>query len=107
MALQRRSRASVATRARERGALAAVLAARRQELGLTQTELAELAGVARGPVVAAESGRSVSLEVLLALVQVLGLHLELARGSSKREVEISAELAAHFALDDGAERRDE
>lgn len=98
MALQRRSRASAAQRARERGNLAAALATRRQELALTQTELADLAGVGRGAVVALEAGRAASLEVLLALLQVLGLHLELARGNKSKQVEVSEELAAHYDL---------
>lgn len=49
---------------------------------MTQGELSDLAGVARGPIVALEAGRTVSLDVLLAVLEVLGLHLELARGTS-------------------------
>ncbi|HEY1135372.1 MAG TPA: helix-turn-helix domain-containing protein [Nocardioides sp.] len=98
--LQRRSRASVADRARDRGALAAVVAARRQELDLTQGDLADLASVARGSVVSLEAGRTVSLDVLLSLLDVLGLHLELTTGAA-RGVEVSRPLATHFGLADG------
>jgi DNA-binding XRE family transcriptional regulator len=84
-----------------------VLVARRQELGLTQTDLADLAGVARGPVVALEAGRLANLEVLLAVLQVLGLHLELVRGTSTREVAVSDELRSHYDLETGdAPRQD-
>lgn len=97
MALQRHSRTTAAERARERGRLAAVLVARRQELGLTQTELADLAGVGRGPVVALEAGRTASLESFLALLQALGLHLELVRGAAPA-VAVGDELAARYGL---------
>lgn len=102
MALQRRSRGTASAWARERGRLAAVLVARRQELGLTQTDLADLAGVGRGAIVSVEQGRAVSLDVLLALLHALGLHLEVARGAGfpgSPRVGVSEELAAHYALD--------
>lgn len=105
MALQRRSRTSAADRARARGAFAAVIAARRQELGLTQAELAELAGVARGPVLSVEAGRTVSLDTLLAILEVLGLRLELVRGASTGGFDVSAELADQYGLrDEGGQR---
>lgn len=96
MPLQRRSRATPAERARDRGPFAAAVAARRQELDLTQAELADLAGVARGPVLALEAGRTVSLDVLLAVLEVLGLHLELARGASG--LGVSDELVRQYDL---------
>lgn len=98
MALQRRSRTTAAERARTRGPLAAGVAARRQELGLTQGELSDLAGVARGPIVALEAGRTVSLDVLLAVLEVLGLHLELARGTSPTGVAVNSDLAQQYHL---------
>lgn len=98
MALQRRSRRTAAERARSRGVLAAVVASRRQELDLTQGDLADLAGVARGPVISLEAGRTVSLDVLLSVLQVLGLHLELARGAAA-SVEVSPALAQQYGLD--------
>lgn len=98
MALQRRSRATAAERARKHGPFAAVVTARRQELELSQTDLAELAGVARGPIVALESGRAVSLEVLLTVLEVLGLRLEVARGAAPDGVGVSADLAEQYGL---------
>lgn len=103
MALQRRSRATPAERARERGPLAAVVATRRLELGLTQADLADLAGVALGPVVSLEAGRTVSLDVLTSVLLVLGLHLELTRGASPDGLEVSAPLAAQYGLGQKAE----
>ena len=85
MVLQRRSRATAAELARERGALGAVLSVRRQELGLSQVELGDLAGVSYRVVHNLEAGRTeVSLERLLAVLDVLGLHLTLERGASTR-----------------------
>lgn len=98
MTLQRRSRVTPAERARDRGPFAAVVTARRHELDLTQAELAALAGVARGPVLAVEAGRAVTLEVLLAILEVLGLHLELARGAGVPGLGVSDELSAHYGL---------
>ncbi len=99
MALQRRSRRSTADRARSRGALAAVVASRRQDLDLTQGDLADLAGVARGPVISLEAGRTVSLDALLSVLRVLGLHLELTRGAAS-SIEVSPALAQLYGLED-------
>lgn len=83
MALQRRSRASAAELARERGPLAAVVSVRRQELGLSQVELGDLAGVSYRIVHNVEAGRTeISLERLLAILETLGLHLALDRGAA-------------------------
>jgi HTH-type transcriptional regulator/antitoxin HipB len=99
MALQRRSRVDLAQRARERGSLAAVAAARRQELGLTQIELAELAGVSARFVHNLEAGHAeVGLERLLAVLQTLGLHLLVERGALPA-VAASATLAVQYGLD--------
>jgi transcriptional regulator with XRE-family HTH domain len=100
MALQRRSRTTAADRARARGPFAAVVTARRHELELTQSDLADLAGVARGPVVSLEAGRTVSLDVLLAILEVLGLHLELTRGTAGTGVTVSSDLSTQYNLDD-------
>lgn len=100
MVLQRRSRTPAAERARTRGPFAAVVAARRQELELTQSDVADLAGVARGPVVSLEAGRTVSLDVLLAVLEVLGLHLELARGAASNGVTVSPDLTTQYSLTD-------
>jgi HTH-type transcriptional regulator/antitoxin HipB len=56
---------------------------RRRDLGLRQGELADLAGVSERFVYALENGkRSVQLDKVIAVLAVLGLHLELRRGSS-------------------------
>ncbi len=98
MALQRRSRVPAGDRAVERGPLAAVVAARRQELDLSQSELADLAGVARGPVVRLETGRPVSLETLFAILEVLGLHLHLVRGAVPDGISVSSDLAKQYSV---------
>jgi HTH-type transcriptional regulator/antitoxin HipB len=100
MALQRKSRVDLATRARERGSLAAVASARRQELGLTQIELAELAGVSPRFVHNLEAGRiEIGLERLVAVLQTLGLHLQVERGS-RSVVEAGAALTSQYGLDE-------
>lgn len=99
---QRKSRADVRERARERGTLAAVVAARREELSLRQDELAELADVSVRFVHAVESGRrSVSLDRLLSVLSALGLHLELVRGVADEPVVADAALAAGYGLTSG------
>jgi HTH-type transcriptional regulator/antitoxin HipB len=103
VALKRRSRADVAKRARERGALAAVVAARRQELGLTQVELADLAGVSARFVHAIEAGRTeVGLDRLLAVLDTLGLHLQVDRGQQGGVVASSA-IVRLYGLDTDGE----
>jgi HTH-type transcriptional regulator / antitoxin HipB len=87
MPLQRRSRADAAEIARERGGLAAVINARRQELGLSQVELGDLAGVSYRIVHNLEVGRvEVSLERLLAVLRTLGLHLLVERGATEHVI---------------------
>lgn len=96
MSLQRRSRVTPRDRASERGDLAAVMVARRHELDLSQSEVADLAGVARGPVLRLEAGRPVSLEALLAVLEVLGLHLDLVRGADPQGITVSSDLAQQY-----------
>jgi HTH-type transcriptional regulator/antitoxin HipB len=63
--------------------LGPVLSRRRKELGLTQEELADLAGVALRLVHELEHDKvTVRLDNLLRLINALGLHLELARGTA-------------------------
>jgi HTH-type transcriptional regulator/antitoxin HipB len=58
--------------------LASVVRARRRELGLTQEELAGVIGVSRVFVGQLEGGKAnVRLELVLRLVQALGLDVEL------------------------------
>jgi y4mF family transcriptional regulator len=52
---------------------------RRKALGITQADLARLAGCSIPSVIAAEEGKpTLRLKILIDLAQVLGLHLELA-----------------------------
>jgi len=51
-----------------------VKAARRQ-LGLTQIQLAELAGISYRPIYLLESGKSIHLETLVGICEALGLEL--------------------------------
>lgn len=98
MALKRRSRADTAELARKRGALAAVISARRQELGLSQVELGELSGVSYRVVHNLEAGRAeVSLERLLAVLRTLGLHLAVERGTADG-VAAGASVARQYGL---------
>ncbi|CAN5622319.1 hypothetical protein BH11ARM2_BH11ARM2_20370 [soil metagenome] len=54
----------------------------RKSLGLTQIQLAELAGISYRPIYQIEDGKSIRLETLLAICEALGLELSLrARGS--------------------------
>lgn len=54
---------------------------RRRDLGLTQEELAALAGLARRSVSAVETGKAtIRLDIVLALLDVLGLRLRVEPG---------------------------
>lgn len=65
------------------GDLAVAVRLRRKHLGLTQTEAAELAGVAVRTVHAVEAGKvTVRLDALLAVLSALGLQLRLERGGA-------------------------
>lgn len=67
-----------------RGEFAATLRARRRSLRLRQDELADLAEVSERFVYALESGKpSVQLDKVLAVLNVLGLHLELQQGPAR------------------------
>jgi len=99
VALKRRSRTAVIDLATQRGQLAALVAARRQELGLSQVELGDLAGVSYRIVHNVESGRTeTSLERLLAILDTLGLHLALERGGAASVI-AAPSLALHYGLD--------
>jgi transcriptional regulator with XRE-family HTH domain len=66
---------------------AEALRQRRKALGLTQRQVAELAGVAERTVIAAERGHpGMRLELLLGVLGVLGLRLRLERGRGSIEV---------------------
>lgn len=99
MALKRHSRTAASEVAAQRGQLAAVVTARRQELGLSQVELGDLAGVSYRIVHNVESGRTeTSLERLLAILDTLGLHLGVERGGAAGVV-ASPSLASHYGID--------
>ena len=56
---------------------------RRRDLGLTQLEVAELAGVAARTVHAVEAGKAtLRLDALLAVLDAVGLRLDLVRSSA-------------------------
>jgi y4mF family transcriptional regulator len=64
------------------GKLAREVRGRRARLGLRQEELADLAGVSERFVYALENGKTtVQLDKLLAVLNALGLHLEIHRGA--------------------------
>ena len=57
---------------------------RRRDLGLTQLEVAELAGVAARTVHAVEAGKAtLRLDALLAVLAAVGLRLDLVRDSAQ------------------------
>ncbi|MFF0815499.1 helix-turn-helix transcriptional regulator [Rhodococcus sp. NPDC003318] len=67
------------------GRIADGFTARRLQLGLTQTRLAELAGVSRSSVQAIEAGRAtVQLDVLTAVADVLGCDMVLVARAGRR-----------------------
>lgn len=81
MAKQRRSRVPLRERADERGELAAVVLGRREQLGLRQEELADLAGCSPRFVHELENGKeTVHLGKVLSVLAALGLHLQVADG---------------------------
>lgn len=99
MTLKRRSRTVASQRAVQHGHLAAMVAARRQELGLSQVELGDLAGVSYRIVHNVESGRTgTSLERVVAILDTLGLHLSIERGGSESVV-AGESLAEHFGVE--------
>jgi y4mF family transcriptional regulator len=64
------------------GKLAAEMRARRAVLRLSQEEVADLAGVSERFVYALENGKTTAqLDKVLAVLDALGLHLEIHRGS--------------------------
>jgi HTH-type transcriptional regulator / antitoxin HipB len=72
----------VADRRERAETLGAALRARRRALGLTQEEIADLAGVSLRFVHDAEHDKpSLQLDRLLLLLSALGLHLELKLGA--------------------------
>lgn len=106
MVTQRKSRTPVRERASRRGVLAAIVSSRREELQLRQAELAELADCSTRFVHAVESGKpTVQLDKLLAVLVVLGLHLEVERGTSPAGISAGPQLRAVYDLNAGAEEK--
>ena len=102
---QRRSRVDLRQRADERGALAAVVTGRREELGLRQEELAELADCSVRFVHTIEAGKTtLRLDKLLDVLTVLGLRLEIERGVKPAPLAAGPEVTALYGLgpDQGA-----
>ena len=99
---QRRSRVDLRQRADERGALAAVVMGRREELGLRQEELAELADCSVRFVHTVEAGKTtLRLDKLLDVLTVLGLRLEVERGTRPGPLAAGSAIAAQYGLDAG------
>lgn len=100
LAKQRHSRAVLRERASEHGVLAAVVRGRREGLSLRQEELADLAGCSARFVHELETGKpTVQLDKLLAVLTVLGLHLQIVDGTASA-VAASDALTDELALGD-------
>jgi y4mF family transcriptional regulator len=100
MAKQRRSRTPLHVRASDYGVIAALVTGRRDELGLRQEELADLAGCSTRFVHAVETGKpSVQLDKLLSLLATLGLHLEIHGETAESGVTASQELSEIYRLE--------
>ncbi|WP_300677912.1 helix-turn-helix domain-containing protein [Nocardioides sp.] len=102
MALRRKSQRTPLARVERDGVLAALVAERRLDLRLSQAELADLAEVGQNAVVNLEAGRPVRIEILTAVLNALGLRLEVTRGASPT-VGVSPELTAIYRLDGPAD----
>lgn len=90
---------NLSARAVERGALGAVVMARREELGLRQEEVAELADCSARFVHTVEAGKTtLRLDKLLDVLTVLGLRLELARGAQPAGVIAGEAIAELYGL---------
>lgn len=99
MAERRKSRTPLPDRVSQKGVLAAVVAARREELSLRQAELAELAGVGARFVNELEAGKAtVRLDKVLAVLAALGLHLQVEHGHSPVEVAAGTRLSEIYDL---------
>lgn len=99
MAKQRRSRVPLHERASEHGELSAVVLGRREQLGLRQEELADLAGCSPRFVHELENGKgTVQLDKVIAVLGALGLHLLVADGVTG-SVETEPTLRAGLGLD--------
>lgn len=99
MAERRKSRTPLPDRVSQKGVLAAVVAARREELCLRQAELAELAGVGPRFVNDLEAGKdTVRLDKVLAVLGALGLQLQVEHGPGPAEVAVGIRLSEIYGL---------
>lgn len=99
MAERRKSRTPLPDRVSQKGVLAAVVAARREELSLRQAELAELAGVGPRFVNDLEAGKeTVRLDKVLAVLGALGLHLQVEHGPGPAGVAAGRRLSEIYGL---------
>lgn len=99
MAKQRRSRVPLHERASRNGEFAAVVQGRREQLGLRQEELAELAGCSPRFVHELENGKAtVQLDKVISVLAALGLHLLVADGVTG-SVETEPALRASLGLE--------
>lgn len=96
--MERRSTLAPAVREARHGALAAIVAARRLELDLTQVEASELAGVTPRTLRSVEKGQNVTLDNLSAILASLGLHLEVHRGRAPATVAPAESLRTQYGL---------
>lgn len=97
----RRSRTSFAARVAERGELAGAVFAAREELGLRQEELADLAGCSVAFVRDLEQGKqTLRLEKVADVLNVVGLRLQIV-GSADPGIGIGDEVRSRFGRGEG------
>jgi HTH-type transcriptional regulator / antitoxin HipB len=99
MTSRRKSRTPLPDRVSQKGALGALVSARREELSLRQAELAELADVGARFVNDLEAGKAtVRLDKVLAVLGVLGMHLEVEYGPAKDGVSAGTRVSEIYGL---------
>lgn len=99
MAGRRKSRTPLPERVSQKGILAAVVHARREELSLRQAELAELAGVGPRFVNDLEAGKdTVRLDKVIAVLGALGLHLQVEYGPDPAKVAAGTRLSELYDI---------
>jgi HTH-type transcriptional regulator/antitoxin HipB len=85
--------------------VAAAIRGRRQALGLTQGELASMAGVSRDWVNAFEGGKpTVELAHVLRVLDALGLRLDLDEGGSRMDAHVASPVDLDDVLEEYRQR---
>jgi HTH-type transcriptional regulator/antitoxin HipB len=108
MPSRRKSRTPLPDRVSQRGVLAGLVNVRREELSLRQAELAELAGVGHRFVNDLETGKAtVRLDKVLAVLDVLGMHLQVEYGPSPAGVSAGKRASEIYGLSPGASRNEQ